>query len=860
LPPPVAATSISAANQQAGAYALDPPLGTAGAAPLVMLNISRDQALFFKAYNDFSDLDNNGTLETTYTNSIDYAGYFDPQKCYTYSDTDGYFSPDSLATGTYKHTCSDKFSGNFLNWASMTRMDEVRKILYGGKRSTDTDTLTVLERAYLPTDAHSFAKYYGGSDLSKFVPTAFTGNTDMPTGTAGKATTVANLNDNKATNTLWTIDSLSSGFQVEVGDQLKFTAQSDGANPLVIITPVRDFSNGKPRVRLELGEFSSNCTTVDAGSNAATSCIKELKAKSGWNVVNLSRTGLTICNTTVQGTSTNASQTNTAPPLMRLATGNYALWGANEQKQCLWRKEKSNSQSGFVNGFLSNGNRAAFSGVYANAENPVQATASELKARVRVCVPSLLGTEKCKQYPDAKNTNNPYKPFGLLQKYGETGDIKFGLVTHSYDKNVSGGVLRAALPDPGVNSGNFITSEIDPTNGRRTGNPGIIATLDKLRIYGYRYDQGDSYEADDGCPYQKTGIGGGGTSDVDQGNCSSWGNPMAESYVETLRYLAHKKANANFDPGTGGKDAALGLSVVTWNDPISEANYCAALNVININASAISYDADQLGGFAGLNTGKTVKAWTDIVGEGEGIAGHAWFVGNSSSSYAGTDNNLCSAKTVANFGDVLGLCPEVPALSGSYNIAGAAYGAHINRIRNLGNDASGQPIVPDDDKTSLKVTTFGVQLATNTPQIRVKVPGTTDKFVTIIPAYRLVLPTGVGGGELVDFKVLSQTTDGTTARGTFYANWEDSFAGGDFDQDMWGIISYEITNSKVKITTKPVSASTSNGQGFGYIINGTTFTTSSTPTRPRLTCTTRLGPRSTAAPSSTLRVVARTVP
>ena len=38
----------------------------------------------------------------------------------------------------------------------MTRMDIVRKILYGGKRSTDTATDTVLERAHLPIDAHSF--------------------------------------------------------------------------------------------------------------------------------------------------------------------------------------------------------------------------------------------------------------------------------------------------------------------------------------------------------------------------------------------------------------------------------------------------------------------------------------------------------------------------------------------------------------------------------------------------------------------------------------------------------------------------------------------------------------------------------
>ena len=34
--------------------------------PLVMLDLSKDQQLYKKAYNDYSDLDNDGVLETTY--------------------------------------------------------------------------------------------------------------------------------------------------------------------------------------------------------------------------------------------------------------------------------------------------------------------------------------------------------------------------------------------------------------------------------------------------------------------------------------------------------------------------------------------------------------------------------------------------------------------------------------------------------------------------------------------------------------------------------------------------------------------------------------------------------------------------
>ncbi len=116
----------------------DTPLFLVGnVQPLVMLDISKDQQLYKKAYNDYSDLDNDGQLETTYKHSIDYYGYFDPKKCYVYGSTDQRFEPDHVSAAKY---CTGQWSGNFLNWASMARMDAVRKLLYGGMRSkTRTD-------------------------------------------------------------------------------------------------------------------------------------------------------------------------------------------------------------------------------------------------------------------------------------------------------------------------------------------------------------------------------------------------------------------------------------------------------------------------------------------------------------------------------------------------------------------------------------------------------------------------------------------------------------------------------------------------------------------------------------------------
>src|ERR1700716_4272315 len=87
------------------AYALNlatqPLFIGASVPPQVMLTISKDQQLFKKAYNDYSDLDGDGQLETTYKHAIDYYGYFDPSKCYTYSTSNNRFEPASVSADKY---------------------------------------------------------------------------------------------------------------------------------------------------------------------------------------------------------------------------------------------------------------------------------------------------------------------------------------------------------------------------------------------------------------------------------------------------------------------------------------------------------------------------------------------------------------------------------------------------------------------------------------------------------------------------------------------------------------------------------------------------------------------------------------
>src|SRR5712671_4501793 len=134
-------------------------LNATNAEPLVMLALSNDEQLYHKAYTDFDDVDGDNAIDTTYKDTINYYGYFDSAKCYSYSGAldSGSFGPTAAAGGTNGHTCNGvsgggRWSGNFLNWASMSRMDALRKVLYGGYRSTDTATAATLERAYIPSD------------------------------------------------------------------------------------------------------------------------------------------------------------------------------------------------------------------------------------------------------------------------------------------------------------------------------------------------------------------------------------------------------------------------------------------------------------------------------------------------------------------------------------------------------------------------------------------------------------------------------------------------------------------------------------------------------------------------------------
>ena len=665
-------------------YAKTPPaISTASSSkPLAMLVMSNDNQLFYKAYNDWSDLDGDGQIESSYKHSFDYYGYFDSYKCYQYDITDTRFEPRAVTTDKYcSGTNNGYWSGNFLNWVSMTRMDIMRKVLYGGKRSTDTASQTVLERAYLPSDAHSFAKF---------------------------------------------VDSAS----ISVGNLTPFPGGQD----------------------------------------------------------------LTFCNTTYNPSTTEESQNTTLPPQLRVAKGDFRYWAANERWQCTWNTERGDNwnndtgsnvpPSAAINDPNIGTDDASYSGI-----------GPDFVVRVEVCDSSLIGKERCKQYTSLSGTVN--KPIGLLHTHGENDAIKFGLLTGSYAKNKSGGSVRkdiSLFSNEMLKDGNSdFTGQFD------TSVTGIVSSIDRMRISKYQYSSG-YYNGSDSCPW--------GLTSFNDGNCSNWGNPASEMYLEAVRYIAGLNKNNAFASNQNDDTSYItGLTNVgNWTDPLSTSNYCASCNIIMLNTSDFSYDDDALS-MSGLPGSPSASTLTNNIGVKEGISGNQYFVGENG---AASPDQLCTAKMVTNLGDVKGICPGSPRLQGTYNMAGIAHWAHTNDIRTTLTGAQ-------------KINTYAVALAPAVPKIEIPVPGSTGKFVKILPACRNQSLTPDANCAIVDFKVVvphSETAG--TGTGSFYVNWEDSEQGGDYDMDMKGNISYSITSTGITVATTVDSKAGGYAMGFGYVISGTT--------------------------------------
>jgi len=176
--------------------------------PNVMLVLERDWKMFYPAYNNLTDLDGNGALDIGFNPKVTYVGYFDYNSCYRYNrngfspnasnDEKGLFvragaatpqtqaDADALAVsrginetnldypasahgvcggGGNRSEGLGLWHGNWLNYALTSRLDAIRRVLYGGKRATDTTTQTILEMVRVPANANVWGGELYADDL-----------------------------------------------------------------------------------------------------------------------------------------------------------------------------------------------------------------------------------------------------------------------------------------------------------------------------------------------------------------------------------------------------------------------------------------------------------------------------------------------------------------------------------------------------------------------------------------------------------------------------------------------------------------------------------------------------------------------
>lgn len=637
--------------------------------PSVMLVMGRDHKLYYEAYNDASDLNEDGTLDIRYSPAIEYYGYFDSYKYYEYDSGDRRFVPVGT-TSDKKAPSGDYWSGDFLNYLTMSRMDAVRKVLYGGYRSVDTDSETVLERAYIPDDTHAWGKEYSNSATDGYLISDY--------------------------------------------------------------TPLSEPSAG----RRHLFATGSRIARGDSGY-APLLRVKENSDKRIWDWV------------------------------------------------------------------------SAISGQIMT-DVPVGAADNEYIVRVLVCDSGML-ENNCTEYPDSN------KPTGLLQKYGETGQMNFGLLTGSYEKHLSGGVLRKNIGP--------ITDEINPDTGqfkyKTDAVQGIIKTIDNLQIIGF--DHGSNNW--DTLKYY---------APINEGENYMWGNPVAEMMYETLRYFSGVGATSAFSSGVAsGNDRGLDLPHETWVDPYDSAPYCSQPVMLVISDINPSYDTDQLpgvygsfnSGFSGTLGDLDVAKGLDTISGEEGIGGEH-YIGQSGGSY----DTACSGKTVSSLASIRGLCPEEPTKLGGYYAASVAHYGHTTDLN-------------DSVEGEQKVDTYMVGLASPLPEIQISMAG--GQTITLVPFAKTIYATWSAACDgtspcvkpcrasdptcdhgfqptcaLVDFYV-EELTD---THGKFRVNYEHAEQGSDFDMDA--IITYEYTKQADGSLDVYMESSTVSGgstkQHFGYIISGTT--------------------------------------
>ncbi|MDR1656335.1 MAG: hypothetical protein LBT47_02105 [Deltaproteobacteria bacterium] len=581
-------------------YQSEPFLRFIPSIPQVMIVLERDWKIFYPAYNNISDLNGDGSIDNGFNPAIAYVGYFDVDSCYTNDGNnfvrqgptqpqtqeqvdamrptglkDNIPSPAS-AHGVCPGTTTDGigagalWAGNWLNYVVTSRMDAIRKVLYGGKRQTDTETQTILEPSYVPSNG----LVWGAEVVSDQI-----WNTHAPASP-------------------WYPSDLYIGVPRPTGVNMHFFARVDHTT-------------------------YSNHSTWDG------------------------------------------------KPMFKIALN------VNSQ----WRHPISGNPIRYWDWVYGPAVVPDDNNMPKNVFNQFTApTYITIPVLVEVCKSgSISPTEGCWSY------GNSFKPVGLMQQYGERGNMQFGLITSSltssgctnsdlgsygdYRCNDKGGVLRHhidRLPANAINSstGQFVAG-------------GIISTIDKFAITDF---------LDILYPYNGTLVGN--IKENRFPNGINTGNAIGEMAGEAMRYLAG--ANAGYTTYALAGNERFGLPTATWdNRPANPMINCVKPFVLIISDIYPAFDGDNVlpddtitrPRLPQLASSVVPAAWSvpsylELVTTLEGYrsTGHQYYFPKTDHSLS--VRGLCTAKAFdgsVSLSNISGFCPSEPSSAGSYSLVAAAY-------------------------------------------------------------------------------------------------------------------------------------------------------------------------------------------
>lgn len=872
MPPPVSASPIQIDNL---------PLFLGGnGTPLSLLIMGRDHKLYYEAYNDASDINQDGEIDVGYKPNLmqdgqplDYYGYFDSHKCYSYSN--GVFTPVSATTdtNTEKKTCpgnSAEWSGDFLNYLTTSRIDALRRVLYGGYRSTDTATETVLERAEIPQDAHSWGKEYksttdDGYDITKYTPLS-----QPETGSRHLFANTTILDDDtddppllrvltNSTFRIWewvSIERPVAGTQCATGNNSRTNCEQTGGvdtshpnNHSEFEALVARFGNAShlqgsgPATQINCNSAcnpngdDNNYLTIFTGTLTITNPGDYEFAVNGDDALEVIIDGQLVaqwpgghgkCGDSIAtcAETDNGNRKGT----INLTAGNHTVIFHHEEVSggdsyyLYWNGPDSLDAWEIVP-------TTKFSDLVISTYNKsiTSSTMTDYTVRVKACIPGTnneLLEKECKGYPESNPT--VYKPTGLLHDYGETDRMAFGLLTGSFAKHMSGGILRKNIAtfkdEVDTDTGQFIV----PTTGS------IVKTINNIKVVGFGdYNGGYAY-GDGGCKVPMV-------TPMQEGRCAMWGNPIAEMMYEGLRYFAGKSSPTSVYDYTsafnfGGYNEADKLPKPDWLNPYrtTTGGYPRCSKPFQVVISDIpSFDTDQLPGVdpafgTGITsdlTGINVKSlaqqiWNGEVAQSQETVGKK-FIGESRSDTTNPKDDAPTPKTVDSFGNIRGLSPEEPTRQGGYYAGSVAFYGKTNDL----NPALGNQ----------KTDTYSVALSSPLPTIEIAMDNA--QKITIVPFAKSVNGGGVGTykptNTIVDFYVdtIANTSADNSDPGIngglpyikFRINYEDSEYGSDHDMDA--IVLYEFKKNANNTLTINLNSDYQAGgvvHHMGYVISGTT--------------------------------------